>query len=152
MSKAHSSATETIVIGTLPITGLPETGERVSISFLDDQVATAVGTGGETAYAVTRTRRAQITITIMKSSKVNQALLLAHRAALLAGTLLGPFYYSDGRTKYSASTGMFVKVPDFSATDGADQTVQWVMECANLIGGPRGLDDAETINVADYVE
>lgn len=150
MAKVHSSVNDTLTIGSLVITGNPETGERISIAFDDEQVETINGTGGETAYSVTRTRRATITITIMKSSRVNRSLRLADAAAKAAGTLLGPVVYSDGSSTWVSPDGLMAKVPDYSVTDGADQTIQWSMKCAAMIGGPSGLDDAGVINPADF--
>ena len=150
MSKVHSSVNDVLTIGSLVITGNPETGERLSIAFDDDQVETLNGTGGEDAYSVTRSSRATITITLMKSSRKNRQLLLADRAAKLAGTLLGPIVYTDGSSKWIAATGLMSKVPDYSVTDGGDQSVQWVVKCSRMIGGPEGLDAADVINPADY--
>ncbi|MET0890794.1 MAG: phage protein [Stenotrophomonas maltophilia] len=140
--KTYDSSQVIVTCGPHIITGYAE-DTFIAVEEMGDGISSVVGANGEKARSMSQNRSLQITLTLLQTSKSNDALSALHsfdRASHGQGVF--PFAVTDltGRTVIADATSWVVKKPnsEFGATVG---TREWVIETSNdavhHVGGAR---------------
>lgn len=125
----------TLVFFGIPISGYAD-GTFVSVEFNEDSFTLAVGTDGDACRAKTSNGSGRATLTLMQSSKTNDALSAVHALDILtpSGDGIGPFLMKDnsGTTLYAAEKAWIVKPPT-TVFSREVESREWILESDKMV-------------------
>lgn len=120
------------------VTGYAD-GSFVDLEYDEDAFSLVVGAGGETARVRSQNRSATITLTLMQTSPINDALSAAHNADLQSGNGVGAFGLKDNRgTTNLGAQNCWIQKPSPVGFAKELQDRTWILradKCEGVIGG-----------------
>jgi len=133
-----------LTLGGVRITGAGD-GDKISIATNSDDWSLTVGADGEATRSYLNNKSARITLSIQYGALINSFLLDLRNADVETGDGVVPMSMTDLRNRTDGGTGTelsapeawIVKLPDF-ALGREVGTVEWIIEVAQLSGGPGG--------------
>lgn len=121
-------------------------GSRISIDYLTDEVVLLEGVDDEATFVDSRSRAANITVTLLQSSDSNDVLssyLIANRTTP-GGLGFGiGFVETNGRTVYAGAVAKMAKMATGTWSDGGEVRVHTIL-VSKLIGFVGGLSATPT--------
>lgn len=127
------------------IAGIPFTAgwgpnDMISISEIGDGISESEGIGREVTLARSRSKRAEVKLTLAQSTPLNVVLTELYDAMKSGGGSSFPvvFYDPNGTTNVTASKAYINKRADAGFGKGADGTRQWTIrtgQCASFVIG-----------------
>ncbi len=141
-TKTYDSSRVIITVGPHIITGYAE-DSFVTVEEMGDGITSVVGANGEKARSMSQNRSLTITLSLLQTSKSNDALSSLHdfdRASGGRGTF--PLQITDltGRTMISDASSWIVKKPnsEFGPTvNGREWTIETSNDAIYYVGGAR---------------
>lgn len=133
--KVYSAKAISLSFANLQITGWAD-GDFISIDNESDGFGDAVGTDGEVTRWDNNDERANVMITLMQTSSVNDKLSALHRLDKLSpnGAGIGSFYCKDtnGTSTYSGESTWIVKRPEATFGREGNKPRVWKLRVASL--------------------
>lgn len=133
--KIYDSKEVSIVFAGIPITGGFADGEFCRIEQSEQDFLTEIGTDGEVTRSKSNNQHAAVTITLMQSATINNALSALNNVDKKAtnGAGVGPLLIKDkqGTSLYVASKS-WIAAPPVPVFDRTAKAREWRIECADL--------------------
>lgn len=139
MAKTYDPKQVIAIWGAVIFTGLVDDGDAIAIEYDEDHVTKKVGLDGEVARAMSANRTGKITVRLMATSMVNDALSAAAVLDQTDRSAVFPFTIKDlsGLTLVFTSSAWIMKTPGPSYGKEIG-TREWVFDCAQMdsfVGG-----------------
>jgi hypothetical protein len=136
----YDPASLVVVFFGIPMQGFAE-DSVVEVAYNEDAFTLQMGVDGDGTRSKTNNRSAQITVSLMQSSLVNDLLNQVHQLDLNSpnGLGIGPLLIKDlnGRSLHAADKAWIMKSPDAAYAKEAGAR-EWVIETASLVSSYGG--------------
>jgi hypothetical protein len=137
-TKTYDPKQDKVSFGGVVLGGFAD-GTFIKVERDEDTFSRKTGAAGEQVWIRNRNRGGKVTLTLMQQSQSNDALSAFMAADELLGTGVQPLFIAEvnGTTLVHAGEARVAKPPVVNRSKDAE-TVEWVMDCADIdvfVGG-----------------